>query len=143
MRTARTVTTTTLFSLTPFRQNLREIIGIFESHMKGQHSNLARRATQSYAVQLPRATECCYVELLRGATHCSAELRSATQSYIELRRATLDAVQCCATQCHAELHSAALQNYGQVRRPTLCFAVSCRVTLAELRNALLSYAMVQ
>ena len=35
----------------------------FESHMQGQHSNLARRATQSYVVQL------------RRATLCSAELR--------------------------------------------------------------------
>ena len=55
MRTARTVTTTTLFALNPFRQNLMEIIGIFESHIKGPHSNLARRATQGYAVQLRRA----------------------------------------------------------------------------------------
>ena len=42
------------FSLNPFRQNLREIIGTFERHIKGPHSNLARRATQGYAVQLRR-----------------------------------------------------------------------------------------
>ena len=140
MRTARTVTTTTLFSLNPFRQNLKEIICIFESHMKGQHSNLARRATQSYAVQLPRATECCYVELLRGATLCSADLRSATQSYIELRCAMLcyavlrsatlshAVLLCrtmfwcadlrCASQCHAELRS---QSYAMLCRAMLCY----------------------
>ena len=63
MRIARAVTTTTMFSLTPFRQNISEIVGTFESYMKGQHRNLARRATQSYAVQL------------RRPMLCSAELR--------------------------------------------------------------------
>ena len=144
MRTAGTVTTTTLFSLNRFRQNIREIIGTFESYVKGQQSTRARRATQGYAVQLRRATECCYVELLRGATHCSAELRSATQSCIELRRATLcymlrsavlrsamlsyivlpcrTTVRCadlrCASQCHAELRS---QSYAMLCRAMLCY----------------------
>ena len=35
---------------------ITRIIGTFVSHVKGQHSNLARRATQGYAVQLRRAT---------------------------------------------------------------------------------------
>ena len=90
------------------------------------YAGLRSAASQSYTQSY---TQCCYVELLRGATLCSIKLRSATQSCIELRRATLCyamlcyAVLCCATQCLAELRSAAMRIYVQVRRPTLCFAM--------------------
>ena len=77
MRTAGTVTTTTLFSLNRFRQNFMEIIGTFESYVKGQQSNLARRATQGYAVQLRRA-------IRSAATGSCAVLRKATLSNPEL-----------------------------------------------------------
>ena len=83
MRTAGTVTTTTLFSLNRFRQNIREIIGTFESYVKGQQSNLARRATQGYAVQLRRA-KLYGVLLRRVATGSCAVLRKATLSNPEL-----------------------------------------------------------
>ena len=59
-----------MFSLIPFRRNNKKIIGTFESHLKGQHSNLARRATQSCAVQPHGATLKCYA-VLRYASVCA------------------------------------------------------------------------
>ena len=66
-----------MFSLIQFRRNSKEIIGILESHSKGQHSNLARHATLSYAVHLRRAT-LSYTER-HEATKCYAVLRLSTQ----------------------------------------------------------------
>ena len=56
MLIAGIVTTTTIFSLTPFCQNIIEIISTVSSHIIGQHSNLARSKT--YASRPSRPALC-------------------------------------------------------------------------------------
>ena len=73
------------------------MVGTFESHLKGQHSNLARCATQSYGVLLRRVDARSYA-VLRRATLSYTELHEATKlkCYAVLRYASVYAMLCYA-----------------------------------------------